>query len=99
MRNTVMKSLILLVVLALCASAASAGCGEKTTHAGTLKSVDAENSTITVVVDDKEINLTLTAETEVSDAEGNAVEVGSLVGKAVKVISEHEKIDSITQTA
>ena len=29
MRNTVMKSLFLLVVLALCASAASAGCGEK----------------------------------------------------------------------
>jgi hypothetical protein len=99
MRNPVMKSLILLVVLALCASAASAGCGEKTTHKGTLKSVDAESSTITVVVDDKEINLTLTAETQVSDADGNAVEVANLVGKTVKVVSEHEKIDSIKQIA
>jgi hypothetical protein len=99
MRNTVMKSLFLLVVLVLCASAASADCGKKATHEGTLKSVDAENSTITVVVGDKEIKLTLTTETKVSDAAGNAVEVGSLVGKAVKVVSEHEKIDSIKQIA
>jgi len=99
MKNTLMKAFGLLVVLTLCAGVASAGCGTKETQAGTLKSVDADNGTVVLVVEENEVELTLTVETQVTDAEGNAVEPASLVGKSVKVVSEHAKIDSIEQIA
>lgn len=99
MRNMSMKSLCLLVVLAFCAGVASAGCGVKDTHQGTLQSVDADSNTVVLVVDGEEVNLTVTETTEVTDAEGNKAEVASLVGKEVKVVSEHAEIDSIEQLA
>jgi len=96
-----MKSLVLIVVLlALGAGAAFAGCGVKDTHEGTLKSADADQQTVVVVGQDgKEVNLTLTAETRVTDAAGKEAQLSDLVGKKVKVVSEHAKIDSIQQTA
>ncbi len=94
--RVMIKMLSLLVVLVLSVGAASAGCGVKDTVEGTLKSVDAEKNTVVVAGEDgKEVRLTLTAKTEVKDAEGNETEVSKLVGKRVKVVSEHAEIDSI----
>jgi len=103
MRST-MKLIALLVVLALSAGggAVFAGCGHKETVEGTLKSMDADSNKVVVVVggeDGKEVELSLTAETQVKDTEGNDTEVSKLVGKSVKVVSEHAQVDSITQTA
>jgi outer membrane lipoprotein-sorting protein len=95
-----MRLLSLFVVLALCAGGAFAGCGHKDTVEGKLKSVDSDSNTVVVVVEDgKELKLTLTGETKVTDAEGNDAEASKLVGKEVKVVSEHAKVDSITQIA
>lgn len=96
MKNRMMTLCLLIVVLAIGAGVASAGCGHKDTLEGTLKSIDAENNSVVVVVEDgKEVELTLTAETKVTDAEGNDSEASDLVGKKVKVVSEHAKVDSI----
>ncbi len=100
MRNTMKRLALLIIVLAIGAGVATAGCGHKDTHEGTLKSVDSEHSAVVVVVEDgKEVKLTLTAKTKVTDAEGNESEVSNLVGKKVKVVSEHAEIDSIVQIA
>jgi hypothetical protein len=95
------KTLSLVVVLALAAAPAAAGCGVKDTHEGTLKSVDADSNSVVVEVgqDGKQVKLTLTAKTEVTDSEGNAIEASALVGQKVQVVSEHAKIDSIKQLA
>jgi hypothetical protein len=93
-----MQALLLIAVLALGAGAVLADCGVKDTHEGTLKSVDADKNIIVVVAQDgKEVRLTLTAQTRVTDAEGKKAEASGLVGKKVKVVSEHAKIDSIEQ--
>jgi hypothetical protein len=98
--RTMTKVISLLVVLALCAGGAFANCGHKETDEGTLKAVNADSNSVVVVdADGNEHELTLTAETQVTDAEGNETEVAELVGKKVKVVSEHAKIDSITQIA
>ena len=98
--RVLIKSLMLIVVLALAAGAVYADCGVKDTHQGTLKSVDAENNTVVVVGEDgAEVQLTLTADTQVMDSEGKMAEVSKLVGKQVEVVSEHAKIDSIKQMA
>jgi hypothetical protein len=99
MKSTLIKSLALLAVLALGAGIASAGCGAKDTHEGTLNAVNADSKTIVVVVDGEEVKLNLTDETRVMDAEGNETKAASLVGKKIKVVSEHAKIDSIEQLA
>ena len=98
MRVTMRSLFLIVVLLALGAGAAVAGCGVKDTHEGTLKSADAEKNTVVVVGQDgKEVNLTLTASTEITNAEGKAAKVSDLVGKTVKVVSEHAKVDSIQQ--
>jgi hypothetical protein len=96
-----LKTLVtLVVVIALTAGAAYGACGKKDTTEGTLTSVDAATKSVVVkAADGKEVKLTLTATTEVKDASGNKVDAGKLVGKNVKVISEHAKIDSIAQAA
>ncbi len=98
--STAMRLLTLTVMLALCAGVVVAGCGHKDTHKGTLTSVDADNNQVVVADEDgKEVKLTLTANTQVMDAEGNEAKVSELVGKKVKVVSEHAKVDSIKQMA
>jgi flavin-dependent dehydrogenase len=93
-----MKLLSLIAVLVLAATAASAGCGAKDTTEGTLKSVDKENNAVVVEVKEgEEVKITLTAKTEVVDADGKKAEVSKLVGSKVKVVSEHAKADSIQQ--
>ena len=93
-------SLSLIMALVVCSGTAVAGCGHKDTMAGKLQSVDAEKNVVVVVGEDgKKVKLTLTAKTQVMDAEGKKAEVSKLVGKEVKVVSEHAKVDSIQQIA
>ena len=100
MRTTSKVLSVFVVVLALAAGGAFAGCGVKDTNEGTLKSVDADHQTIVVEVGEgKEMKITLTENTKVMDAEGNKAKVSGLVGKKVKVVSEHAKADSIQQIA
>lgn len=71
-----------------------AGCGKKVTDEGTLKSFDAEKKTVVVEKSDgKSATVTLTPTTAGAD------KVAGLVGKAVKVVSEHGKADSVAEAA
>ena len=98
MKTKVLLSVI--VVFALCAGAAYAGCGVKDTVEGTLKSVDADKNAIVVAgADGEEVRLTLTENSKVTDAEGKDAKPTDLVGKKVKVVSEHAKVDSVEQLA
>jgi hypothetical protein len=84
------KVLSILSVFSLMIGASDAGCGKKVTNEGTLKSYDAEKKVIVVVgADRKKAKLTITATTKGADA------LKDLVGKSVKVISEHKKVDSV----
>lgn len=86
-------SVIVALVLAFGVSVgdAYAGCGQKVTNNGTLKSVDAEKKMIVVLSNGEETKLTLTPKTEAV----GAAKVADMVGKSVKVISEHKKVDSV----
>lgn len=84
------KFLTLTALVALSLGSAYAACGKKVTNEGTLKSYDA--ATKQVVVEDKDgkaATITLTPSTEGGD------QAATLVGKGVKVVSEHGKADSI----
>ncbi len=86
-------SLILASILAfgITIGAAHAGCGKKVTNKGTLKSLDADKKTIVVASKGEETKLSLTAGTKAIGAD----KVADMVGKKVKVISEHSKVDSV----
>jgi hypothetical protein len=100
MRLSLRALVCLVVALALATGAAYGACGKKDTTEGTLTSVDAATKTVVVkAADGKEVKLTMTATTAVKDAGGKSAEASALVGKSVKVVSEHAKIDSITQVA
>jgi hypothetical protein len=93
-RNIMKKLLALTAIIALSLGSADAGCGKKVTNEGTLKSFDAATKTLTVEgKDGKAATITLTPTT--AGAEG----VDKLVGKAVKVVSEHGKADSVAAGA
>ena len=82
--------LTLLAVAALSAGSASAACGKKVTDEGTLKSFDAEKKQLVVEkADGKSSTLTLTPDSKGADT------AAAMVGKKVKVVSEHSKIDSV----
>ena len=92
-----MKTFLALVAaIAVSASAAYAGCGKKVNSDGDLTSYDADTKAIVVTVGKKEVKLTVTPKTEYKSKDGKKVEAKTLVGKKVKVISEHKKVDSIT---
>lgn len=83
------KLLTLLSVLALSVGA-NAGCGKKVTDTGTLKDFDADAKKVTIEkADGKTATITLTPSTTGAD------KVADLKGKAVTVVSEHGKADSI----
>ena len=91
-----MKKLFIAAVAALSMiGIAEAGCGKKQTDAGTLSSYDKDTKTLVVSVDGKDVTLTATKKTEAKDADGKATDLDSLVGKEVKVTSEHKKVDSV----
>jgi hypothetical protein len=85
-----MKKLLALLAMATLTLGAQAGCGKKVTDEGTLKSYDAEKKTVVVEkADGKSSTVTLTPSTSGAD------KVADLVGKPVKVVSEHGKADSV----
>ena len=86
-------SMILASVLAFGVSLGSAyaGCGKKVTNKGTLKSLDADKKTIVVASKGEETKLSLTTSTKAIGAD----KIADMVGKNVKVISEHSKVDSV----
>ena len=91
------KFLALIAAIAVSASAAHAGCGKKVTDAGNLSKYDADTKAIVVkLADGKKAKLTVTPSTEYKGKDGKAVKAEDLVGKDVKVVSEHKKVDSIT---
>ena len=93
-RNIMKKLLALTALLALSLGSADAACGKKVTSEGTLKSFDAATKTLTVESKDgKAATITLTPTTTGADA------LDKLVGKAVKVVSEHGKADSVAAGA
>lgn len=90
-----------LLVVAMCfmftVTAMYAGCGKKVNNAGVLKSFTAESKQVVVDEKGKSVKLKTTPDTKYFDKEGGSeVKVESLIGKSVKVVSEHSKIDSIT---
>jgi hypothetical protein len=91
-----MKKLITtaIAVFAL-AGVVEAGCGKKQNDSGTLSSFDKGTKTLVVSVDGKEVTLTATKKTVAKDANGKKTDLDSLVGKKVKVTSEHKKVDSV----
>ena len=89
-----MKKLLALLAMATLTLGAQAGCGKKVTDEGTLKSYDAEKKTVVVEkADGKTATVTLTPTTAGAD------KVAALVGKAVKVVSEHGKAESVAAPA
>ncbi|MDA1139808.1 MAG: hypothetical protein O3B01_14630 [Planctomycetota bacterium] len=90
---------ILSIVATLClmtSGDAWAGCGKKFTDKGTLASADSETKSLVVEVKGEKVTLKLTPETKAIGKDGKEVKLADLVGKAVVVISEHKKVDSVT---
>ena len=99
-KNTTMKKLLaLFVAAAIAAGSAYANCGMKNTDSGKLTSYDKESKAIVVeLADVKTATYTLTPTTTSMDAAGKTAKIEDLVGKAVQVVSEHKKVDSVTET-
>ncbi|SKB01516.1 hypothetical protein SAMN02745166_03392 [Prosthecobacter debontii] len=85
------KALATLALASLALGSAYAGCGKVVTNEGKLKSFDASTKAVVVVEGGKEVKLTLTPSSK------GAEEAEGLVGKKVKVDSEHGKITSIAK--
>lgn len=88
------KFLGIIAAVMIGAGSVYAGCGKKVTDEGKVTSYDADAKTLTVEGAKKPFKIQAT--TTVKDAEGNEVEISSLEGKKVKVVSEHGKADSVT---
>ena len=83
------KLLTLIAALTVATGAAYAGCGKTETTKGKLESYDAEAKAITVKdAEGKSVKLTLTPAVK--------IDVKTLVGKSVTVVSEHKKVSSVT---
>ena len=92
------KAFTLLGAAMFFVAAVVAGCGKKVNTAGKLEKADGETKQIVVKVEDKSETLTLKADTKITDKDGKEVKIADLVGKSVKVVSEHKKVDSISGT-
>ncbi|MCB1063776.1 MAG: hypothetical protein KDN20_12740 [Verrucomicrobiae bacterium] len=92
------KILALMAVVALAAGSAYAGCGKKVTDEGKVTSFDADTKALVVELKGgKSATLTATPTTEAKSKDGKKTELADLVGKSVKVVSEHKKIDSVSE--
>lgn len=94
-----MKHLIAIITaLSLAAGASYAGCGKKVTDEGKLTSYDAETKALVVeLAGGKTAKVTITPTTEAKGKDGKKADLAALVGKKVKVVSEHSKADSVTE--
>jgi hypothetical protein len=88
--------LAILAAVAVSASAAYAKCGKKVNAEGELTSYDADTKALVVMVGEKEVTLTATPTTKFKGTDGKDIAAAELVGKKVKVVSEHKKVDSVT---
>jgi ribosomal protein L18E len=79
-----MKKLIAIVFALAISGAAYAGCGVKVAVDGKLTGFDAEKKELTI---DKQ-TVTLAANATITDADGKAVKIEDLVGKAVNVSTD-----------
>jgi hypothetical protein len=88
-----MKNILSILSALALAAAAQAGCGKTVTNEGTLKSYNADKKEVIITGKDGKDSkpITLTAKTKGADG------VKELVGKAVKVESEHGKASSISK--
>ncbi len=85
------KLLAILTIVAVSAGSSFAACGKKVTDEGKLTSFNAEKKELTITTaDGKTVTRVLTPDTTGAD------KVADLVGKSVKVVSEHNKADSVT---
>ncbi len=85
------KLLAILTIVAVSAGSSFAACGKKVTDEGKLTSFNAEKKELTITTaDGKTVTRVLTPSTTGAD------KAADLVGKSVKVVSEHNKADSVT---
>jgi hypothetical protein len=85
------KLLAIITIVAVSAGSSFAACGKKVTDEGKLTSFNAEKKELTITTaDGKTVTRMLTPSTTGGD------KAADLVGKAVKVVSEHNKADSVT---
>lgn len=93
-----MKQILgIIAAIAIAAGSAYAGCGKKVTDSGEATSYDADTKTLTVKGAKKPF--TIQASTVVKNAAGEEVDISTLEGKKVEVVSEHNKADSVTEKA
>ena len=83
------KLLTILTLAAFSSGAAFAACGKTVTDEGKLTSVNAEKKEIAIEVEGKTVTRTLTP--------GTTGAPEKLVGKKVKVVSEHGKVQSVAE--
>lgn len=87
-----MKHTIAIVaLLSLALGSSYAGCGKTVTDTGKLKSFDQATKVAVVEVGGKEVKRELTP------ASKGGEEIDKLVGKKVTVVSEHNKVQTITK--
>lgn len=85
------KLLTIISVVALSAGSVFAACGKKVTDEGKLTSYNADKKEVTITTKEgKAVNRVLTPDSKVTG------KIEELVGKSVKVVSEHNKVDSVT---
>ncbi len=85
------KLLTIITIVAFSAGSVFAACGKKVTDEGKLKSFNAEKKEVTIeTADGKSVARVMTPDTKVSG------KIEELVGKSVKAVSEHNKLDSVS---
>ena len=93
------KLLSTLAIVAITGGAAFAGCGKTETDKGTLQTYDAEKKSVTIATaDGKTVTRTLTPTTKATAKDGKAAQADALKGKMVSVVSEHGKIQTISES-
>jgi hypothetical protein len=91
------KLLVVAMAFMLTIAASYAGCGKKVNNTGKLNSFKAESKQVVIEEKGKKVKLKITPSTKFFASEGGSeVSIDKLLGKNVKVVSEHKKIDSIT---
>jgi hypothetical protein len=93
------KFLSTLAIITLTAGAAFAACGKTETDKGTLQSYDAEKKQVTVqTAEGKTVTRTVTPTSKMMAKDGKAAEAAALKGKTVSVVSEHGKVQTISES-
>ncbi len=93
------KLLTILTIAAVAAGSAYAGCGKTVTDKGTLESINTEKKEVVIkTADGKSVTRTLTPATATTGKDGKTAAADSLKGKTVSVVSEHGKVNTISES-